>query len=1508
LRTRRSDSFTTITVAGQVLPADLLQRIADKDKELGGLGADSYHLSPSESISEATSRAWNKLIAAWANFITARSKLPPNEPGTTVTRERWLLPLFQELGYGRLPASRSAVEIDGKGYAISHWWSSVPIHLVGAGVSLDKLSARIAGAARSSPHSLVQELLNRSEESLWGFVSNGSQLRILRDNQNLVRQAYVEFDLESMMEGEAYSDFVMLWLLCHQSRVEAEKTTEFWLEKWSRAAQEQGVRALERLREGVEGAISLLGGGFLAHRANTNLKENLRSGLLNKQDYYRQLLRLVYRLLFLFVAEDRTDEKSRSLLFDPVATQDDCERYTNYYSTKKLRTLAERRHGSRHSDLYVGLRLVMSKLGSDTGCSELGLPALGSFLFSEDAIGDLSYCEIANHDLLDAVRALAFTTDNQTRRQIDYKNLGSEELGSVYESLLELHPEINADAAEFALSTAAGHERKTTGSYYTPDSLVQCLLNSALDPVLDERQYNYTRLGYESAENAIRNLKVCDPACGSGHFLIAAAHRIAYRLAAVQTGDVEPSPDAVRHALRDVVGQCIYGVDLNPMSVELCKVSLWMEAVEPGKPLSFLDHHIQCGNSLIGANPALIKAGLPDGAFKPIEGDDPELCSEYRKQNKRERQQESLRGLSGEPWELLGNFPASMISIEKIADDTIHGVRQRQERYENLVRSNDYLYSGLLADAWCASFVFQKQKSQGLPYPITEEEFRKIEKNPFNTPPWMKKEVGRLAKEYQFFHWHLAFPNVFRMPAGNEQGVNGICGWAGGFDIIIGNPPWDKIQPEEEKFFATVRPDISNAKSAKTRKELIASLPIDDSTTHAIWIDHKRHIEGLSQLVKQSGLFRFSSEGNLNTYRVFTELASLLLGFSGRAGLVVQTGIATDESGKELFDHLLATNRLVQFLDFENRHQFFQSVHPQFRFCLLTIGSPNKEGSALFGWLLHGLEELDIPGRLVRLSASDLLLFNPTSKTCPVFVSERDLAVSRIIYQNSRHVFINENQRFCQVKFLGEVFNLTRDSKYFFAQGSVKDQNVLPLYEAKYIHQFDHRFATANNGSVGDSTNQQKLLSDFSPTTTKVVSASEVRTRFHKRGITTEWLLGFRDISSGTNERTAIMAAFPMSAVGNSINLVLGLQPSEAISLLANVNTFAFDYCCRQKVSGTHVNIWIFKQLAVIPAERYLQPTPWLSDPLTINIHSSTLFDWILPRVLELSYTAWDLESFATDSGYDGPPFRWNDERRFLLRCELDAAFFHLYLENEAVWAKQLDSAVKSVITPREIVDYIMETFPIVKRKDIENFGEYRTKLAILEIYDEMAKAMATGHPYQTRLNPPAADARVAHPSRVQPWPLVLPSTVRYPQPDVGVYMMRVILSMLQESSGSIDVERLMNACELLAMPDRLETYGSKIEPNLAHQWRTSFNDQFTPDLFLPKIDDLVQRGEIRLTREGTRFKVARIGTAVLPADAHIDFDARFALRVNDSIPQAEKDAFTPLATHDQIEERTRAA
>jgi hypothetical protein len=257
------DLFTTIRTEGGLLPADLLQRIVHRDKDLPGLHEASYHLIAGERLNERISQSWNRLLGAWKAFRTAAETLSERDTGTTLTRERWLLILFQELGYGRLPMAR-AIEIDSKSYAISHIWHHSPIHLVSYRLDLDRRTAGVAGAARSSPHSLAQEFLNRSNDHLWGFVSNGLRLRILRDNVSLTRQAYVEFDLEGMMDGEVYADFVLLWLLCHQSRVEAEKAEDCWLERWARAAQKQGTRALDRLRVGVEQAIKALGGGFLA--------------------------------------------------------------------------------------------------------------------------------------------------------------------------------------------------------------------------------------------------------------------------------------------------------------------------------------------------------------------------------------------------------------------------------------------------------------------------------------------------------------------------------------------------------------------------------------------------------------------------------------------------------------------------------------------------------------------------------------------------------------------------------------------------------------------------------------------------------------------------------------------------------------------------------------------------------------------------------------------------------------------------------------------------------------------------------------------------------------------------------------------------------------------------------------------------------------------------------------------------------------------------------------------
>jgi len=469
---------------------------------------------------------------SWAAFKERRDGLPETEPETAMTRERWLLPLFRELDYGRLQTAR-AVEIGGKSYPVSHAWEHTPIHLIGFRAGLDSRTSGRAGAARMSPHSLVQELVSRSDDHLWAFVSNGLRLRVLRDSASMTGQSYVEFDLEAMMEGEVYPDFVLLWMLCHQSRVEVaegERPEECWLEKWSQAAHEQGSRALDRLRDGVEEAIQRLGSGFLSHRENSGLKKRLRDGDLHVQDYYRQLLRLVYRMLFLFVAEDRGH------LLDPDAEPEAIARYTRFYSTRKLRDHAEKRVGGRHHDLYRQLALVVRMLGEDDGCPPLGLPALGGFLFDEGAAPDLAAADIANRDLLDAVRALAFVDQGAGLTSVDYEHLGAEELGSVYESLLELAPVLDPDSGAFALEAVGGNERKTTGSYYTPDQLVTSLLDTALDPVLDEAAKK------PNAEREILGLKVCDPAVGSGHFLIRAAHRIAHASPPSVPGMTNPPP------------------------------------------------------------------------------------------------------------------------------------------------------------------------------------------------------------------------------------------------------------------------------------------------------------------------------------------------------------------------------------------------------------------------------------------------------------------------------------------------------------------------------------------------------------------------------------------------------------------------------------------------------------------------------------------------------------------------------------------------------------------------------------------------------------------------------------------------------------------------------------------------------------------------------------------------------------------------------------------------------
>ena len=1363
--------LTAVRTEGAILPPSILQRIHREDASLGGIKPQEYGLS-GERIREAASRAWNALQTPWQIFKKEREKLSEGEAGTGMTRSRWLSQVTKALDYGPLDPLRSkGVQVKDREFANSHMYGHVPMHMVGCGLDLDKKPLGVSGAARMTPHGMMQLLLNASDLHLWGFVSNGLRWRILRDSQSLSRQAMVEFDLEAIFEGQLYDEFLLFYLLCHQSRVTSERPEDCWLEKWSQSAGEEGKRALDTLRDGVQKAIEALGQGFLKVAANRTLHERIRSGELDKQDYYRQLLRMVYRLLFLFVAEDR------NLLLDPMTTNEARRIYIDFYSTQRFRLLAERLRGSaRHHDLYDQLKLVFDKLGQDDGCPELGLPALGGFLFSDQTTPDLDASALSNSDFLKALRCIAVTEEGGRRTRVDYKNLGSEELGSVYESLLELHPDLDSSGSHFELKSASGNERKSTGSYYTPDSLIQCLLDTALEPVVDQAVHN-ARIRFqlkdgESPEaQAILALKIIDPAVGSGHFLIAAAHRLARRLAQARTVEEEPSPEATRHALRDVIRHCLYGIDLNPMAAELCKVALWMESLEPGKPLGFLDAHIQIGNSLIGTTPQLIAEGIPDAAYDPIEGDDKARCTELKRQNRAER--EGLGGLFGEEDKEERQRLAAAVHALDSATDDISGQRLVERNYHALHTSEAFKKQKLLADAWCAAFMLPKLPRNEEGIAVTTEDLRHFangvssrNENEKVREEAIKAGIKDISARFVFLHPHLAFPDVFA---------------SGGFDVVIGNPPWEQIQFQPEEFFAVSAPEIARAPNMAARNRLITHLKTVGSSIYNDYRWEVKRLNAFQSFIHASGRFPFTSFGRLNTAPLFCELGRKLLNRYGRCGIVVPSGIATDSFNQHFFANLIGDLALSSLYDFENGKReeeeenndedqedvvkpiknkrkvstgerlLFPAVDSRFKFCLLTMtGTAVQANEPQFAFFCHRVTDLSIPGKIFTLTPEDIALLNPNTRTCPVFRTQRDADITKTIYRRVP-VLIRENDAAGNpwgIKFqlmfmmntashlfrtheeLQEADGMLEGNRWTVpAAVSVNGREIaagrwLPLYEAKMVHHFDHRWATYETVTVAkgkkeagdlatrDVTIAEKQNPDFVVQPRYWVAESEVDA---KAASDAGWFIGFRDITNTTNERTAIFGIVPRAAVGNKLPLIgLNKPPILTTCFFVNCTSYVFDFITRQKMGGTSMNFYLIQQFVSL-------------DPLAFNCtyamtEGLTVAAWIASRILELTYTANDLASFALDLGYNGTPFTWDDDRRFWLRAELDAAFFHLYGIG------------------RDDVDYIMETFPIVKRKDIAAHGSYRTKEAILEIYDAMAEAQRTGNPYQTKLDPPPAN------------------------------------------------------------------------------------------------------------------------------------------------------------------------
>jgi hypothetical protein len=1336
-------TLTAIQIEGNLVAADITSLLSTGS--IKGQLSEDFGLAKTDKLADEIATAWGDAKAYWAAFQRKLARLQEDDTATTITRE-WAVSLLESLSYKAI-LTRQAEEVDGQTYAISHradaGENKPPIHIVGCRLKLDQRPP--SGTPRLSAHGLVQEYLNKTEH-LWAITTNGYRWRLLRDSTLMTRLSYIEFDLEQILNGENFAEFGIFYRLFHRSRLPEgmDDADKCLLEFYHQETLQQGGRVRDKLRDGVEEALRIFGNGFIQHPENEHLRSKVCSSALApsekdalkrnyEPEFYRQLLRLIYRLLFLMVAEGR----------ELLLIGEDVEKgriYREYYSVERLRRLAERPSYRREGfqDLWQGLCVTFKLFDENWRGQVLGLSPLNGDLFGSNTLPDIDNCAIDNYDLLQAIKHLSLYVDKNSLRRVNYASLDVEELGSVYESLLDFHPQVRVSQGIYEFMLVYGSDRKTTGSFYTPPQLVQQLIKTGLEPVIQEKLkssviINETKLpvilsGTKCSEEpqihdenrdaslrfapfsmtieqlakekALLSLKIVDPACGSGHFLLAAARRIGKELARIRTGETEPGKEPLNLAIRDVIQNCIYGVDLNPLAVDLCKVALWIEGFYSGMPLNFLDHRIKCGNSLVGVlDLDVLKEGIPDEAYKAVTGDNKTLSTQFKKRNKEERKNQGQLSIFENLESDRTQYIENARKLGEITETTPQEVREKQARYKDSRKNPGWWRDFSACNLWTAAF-FMGLTEENLQLLPTTAALSRLVRSSASAPPdqdALKRyyelnyeqsiqnivdAANRLAEKKHFFHWCLEFPEVF------EQG---------GFDCVLGNPPWELLQIAEKEFFASRSAEIANAVNKAAREKLIKELPKRNPELALAFEETKHDADAQNKFIRESGRFPLTAVGKINTYAVFTETNRNLISTDGRVGLISPTGIATDDTCKKFFGDLTQKQALASLFDFENREGLFPGVHRSYKFSLMTItGKPIKRGN--FAFFLTQPRQLENPKRQFQLSPQDIALLNPNTLTCPIFRTSADAELTKKIYQR---VPVLENEKTGSnpwgISFMQGLFNMSSDSGLFENEPG---NNLVPLYEAKMFHQFDHRWATYNDsGDTRDLTDNEKGDASFCVKPRYWVSCDEVENKLGGKW-DKDWLLGFRDICRSTDERTAIFSLLPKVGVGNNAPMILShIKDTKLIScLLANFCSLTFDYVTRLKVGGTHMNFFIVKQLPVLPPESYTQE----------NI------DFIVPRILELVYTAWDMQPFALDMGYDGEPFIWNNNRRALLRAELDAYYAKLYGLTR--------DELRYILDPADVygADFPSETFRVLKNNEIKQFGEYRTQRLVLESWDKM--------------------------------------------------------------------------------------------------------------------------------------------------------------------------------------------
>lgn len=888
----------------------------------------------------------------------------------------------------------------------------------------------------------------------------------------------------------------------------------------------------------------------------------------------------------------------------------------------------------------------------------------GGRLFEPVKIASLGKTRVPDRLMATAIRLVLYPSASTDAASRDFSVMPSDTLGYLYENLLPYFPRIltRTSTVRSARSQArdpSRTERRRAGAYFTGRDLVDELIRSALIPALMEKLKNgglpvrtrfhpkrgmiddYAGLSPPQKKKAARLLldcKVIDPACGGAAFVIAAQDLLATELLRIRTGrlDVEDVSSRTKvKARRDVLLACIYGVDRDPVALELARVSLWLNTGSRNVAPNALDDRLQCGNALVGAPP------VPDA---------------------------------------IDEKPVSRAECD--------------------------LWTAVHWDPTLAKALGPKRR--GRPRTEPDDDTKPID----SLSRQIRKSIESTAKENRFFHWRLAFPSLF----GREDP---------GFDCVLGNPPWERIKLQQREFFAEFDARTARAGRASTRRRQISRLEKEDPSLYALYCQRLAESEAFSRFLRRSGRYPLSARGDPNLYLFFAELSRALLTSRGRAGIIVPSGIATDKGAGAFFRDLIDRQALVGLSDFMNQKRLFPGIASPNRFCLFTMAGTNSRISrAKLRFYLESLEELEDKDRVFHMSRNELALLNPNTRTCPPFTSKKDAQRVKKIYKRLP-VLINdadgngsENNpwglRFWSMFHMSSHSHLFRTREQLCRAGAKMDEDQcfrtktatwLRLYESKLMHNLNHRYNTfegvtsLKREGIKPGTLALSDADRRDPSCTVEprywVPEADVLEMAQKADWNRQWFPVLRSITNvTTNRRSVVGAILPWCGIGNSATVVhTGPSPETAALLMACFSSFAFDYVARTKIGGPNLNFFILKQLpAPLPSEF---DRPFKGKPLK---------SFILPRVLELIYTANDLRPFARDVGFEGPPFTWDERRRGKLQSELDAVFFLMY-----------------GMQPSD-VEAVLDTFPILRRQEEARHGNFRTRQRILKAYDRIAR------------------------------------------------------------------------------------------------------------------------------------------------------------------------------------------